>query len=190
MPSRCNKLLGLALINVISAKGIPVSLMLIKRICFAIMTLAILFSAGCGFKLQGSYSIPEQLRTLHLSSQDQYSELTRLVRERLRLHSITLAEDSDNVPTLKILHDSLDRSTLSLYPTGNVAEYELTYHVTFAVAFPDKESQRFDVDIHRDYLDDPRTALAKSREMEMLLKEMRIQAADQMIQTLASIEVK
>ncbi len=164
--------------------------MLIKRICFAIMALSILLSAGCGFKLQGSYSIPEQLRTLHLTSQDEYSELTRLVRERLRLHSISLVEESDEVPTLNILRDSLDRSTLSLYPTGNVAEYELTYHVKFAVNLPESEAQIFEVDIHRDYLDDPRTALAKSREMELLLKEMRIQAADQMIQTLASIEIK
>ncbi|WP_299788748.1 LPS assembly lipoprotein LptE [uncultured Shewanella sp.] len=162
--------------------------MLIKRICFVIMSLSILFSAGCGFKLQGSYSIPEQLRTLHLSSLDEYSELTRLVRERLRLHSISLVDESDETPTLTILRDSLDRSTLSLYPTGNVAEYELTYHVTFAVHLPEGEAQTFEVDIHRDYLDDPRTALAKSREMELLLKEMRIQAADQMIQILASIE--
>jgi len=163
--------------------------MLIKRICFAIMALSILLSAGCGFKLQGSYSIPEQLRTLHLTSQDEYSELTRLVRERLRLHSISLVEESDEIPTLNILRDSLDRSTLSLYPTGNVAEYELTYHVKFAVSLPQGEAQTFEVDIQRDYLDDPRTALAKSREMELLLKEMRIQAADRMIQTLASIEI-
>ncbi|GGI83631.1 LPS-assembly lipoprotein LptE [Shewanella hanedai] len=149
-----------------------------------------MFTAGCGFKLQGNYSIPEQLRTLHLSSQDQYSELTRLVRERLRLQGITLAEEADNIPNLQILNDSLDRTTLSLYPTGNVAEYELTYHVTFSVSLPDQDAQQFDVDIHRDYLDDPRTALAKSREMEMLLKEMRVQAADKMIQTLATIEVK
>ncbi|RTR26626.1 LPS assembly lipoprotein LptE [Shewanella atlantica] len=163
--------------------------MLIKRICFAIMALSILLSAGCGFKLQGSYSIPEQLRTLHLTSQDEYSELTRLVRERLRLHSISLVEESDEIPTLNILRDSLDRSTLSLYPTGNVAEYELTYHVKFTVSLPQGEAQTFEVDIQRDYLDDPRTALAKSREMELLLKEMRIQAADRMIQTLASIEI-
>ena len=163
--------------------------MLIKRICFAITALSILLSAGCGFKLQGSYSIPEQLRTLHLTSQDEYSELTRLVRERLRLHSISLVEESDEIPTLNILRDSLDRSTLSLYPTGNVAEYELTYHVKFAVSLPQGEAQTFEVDIQRDYLDDPRTALAKSREMELLLKEMRIQAADRMIQTLASIEI-
>ena len=163
--------------------------MLIRRIFSAILALSILLSAGCGFKLQGSYSIPEQLQTLSLTSQEKYSELTRLVRERLRLNSIAVVEPADNIPTVRIISDSLDRSTLSIYPTGNVAEYELIYQVSFAVQLPDAESQRFEVDIHRDYLDDPRTALAKSREMQLLLKEMRVQAADRILQTLATIEV-
>lgn len=163
--------------------------MLIKRIFSAILALSILLSAGCGFKLQGSYSIPEQLQTLSLTSQDEYSELTRLVRERLRLNSIAVVDPADNIPTIRIISDSLDRSTLSIYPTGNVAEYELIYQVSFAVQLPQAESQRFEVDIHRDYLDDPRTALAKSREMQLLLKEMRNQAADRIIQTLAATEI-
>ncbi|MCL1058241.1 LPS assembly lipoprotein LptE [Shewanella gelidimarina] len=163
--------------------------MLIKRIFLVTLALSVLLSAGCGFKLQGSYSIPEQLQTLSLSSQDEYSELTRLVRERLRLNRIAVVEPTDEIPTVRIISDSLDRSTLSIYPTGNVAEYELIYQVSFAVQLPDAESQRFEVDIHRDYLDDPRTALAKSREMQLLLKEMRNQAADRIIQTLATIEV-
>ncbi|MFT5789674.1 MAG: LPS-assembly lipoprotein [Shewanella sp.] len=163
--------------------------MLIKRIFLATLALSVLLSAGCGFKLQGSYSIPEQLQTLSLTSQDEYSELTRLVRERLRLNRIAVVEPAHDIPTVRIISDSLDRTTLSIYPTGNVAEYELIYQVSFAVQLPDAESQRFEVDIHRDYLDDPRTALAKSREMQLLLKEMRNQAADRIIQTLATIEV-
>ncbi|ABZ77776.1 Rare lipoprotein B [Shewanella halifaxensis HAW-EB4] len=163
--------------------------MLIKRILLATLALSILLSAGCGFRLQGSYSIPKQLQTLSLSSQDEYSELTRLVRERLRLNNIAVVPPASDIPVLRLISDSLDRSTLSIYPTGNVAEYELIYQVSFAVQLPHAESQRFDVSIHRDYLDDPRTALAKSREMELLLKEMRIQAANRIIQTLAATEV-
>lgn len=163
--------------------------MLIKRILSATLALSILLSAGCGFQLQGSYSIPSQLKTLSVVSQDEYSELTRLVLKRLRLNSIDVIKPSDDIPTIRIISDSLNRSTLSVYPTGNVAEYELIYQVSFSVQLPEGESQRFEVDIHRDYLDDPRTALAKSREMQLLLKEMRAQAADRMIQTLATIKV-
>ncbi|MGL4220824.1 MAG: LPS assembly lipoprotein LptE [Shewanella sp.] len=163
--------------------------MLIKRLAFAIMALVIMTSAGCGFKLQRSYQIPEQLNQLSLSSADEYSELTRLVRERLRLNNVKIVDAANDVPVLRLITDSLERSTLSLYPTGNVAEYELIYFVEFAVALPGKEAQPFKIEIRRDYLDDPRTALAKSREMELLVKEMRIQAADRILQSLASTEV-
>ncbi|QYJ72487.1 hypothetical protein K0H59_05370 [Shewanella sp. FJAT-51649] len=163
--------------------------MLIKRLAFAIMALVIMTSAGCGFKLQRSYQIPEQLNQLSLSSSDEYSELTRLVRERLRLNNVKIVDEANDVPVLRLITDSLERSTLSLYPTGNVAEYELIYFVEFAVALPGKEAQPFKIEIRRDYLDDPRTALAKSREMELLVKEMRIQAADRILQSMASTEV-
>ncbi|MDO6773984.1 LPS assembly lipoprotein LptE [Shewanella sp. 3_MG-2023] len=163
--------------------------MLIKRINLALLALVIMTSAGCGFKLQRSYSIPAELEELHLRSNDQYSELTRLVNERLRIHRVATVPASDETPTLSLINDSLERATLSLYPTGNVAEYELIYVVNYAVMIPGSEPQRFVSEIRRDYQDDPRTALAKSREMEMLVKEMRIQAADNIIQTLASIEV-
>ncbi|MCL1043783.1 LPS assembly lipoprotein LptE [Shewanella electrodiphila] len=163
--------------------------MLIKRISLAMMALVILTTAGCGFKLQRSYSIPVELEELHLSTNDQYSELSRLVSDRLRIHTISTVPASDTTPTLRLVNDSLERATLSLYPTGNVAEYELIYLVNYSLTLPESEPQIFQTEIRRDYQDDPRTALAKSREMEMLVKEMRIQAADNIIQTLASIEV-
>ncbi|QSX29182.1 MULTISPECIES: LPS-assembly lipoprotein LptE [Shewanella] len=154
-----------------------------------ILSLSLLL-AGCGFKLQGSYSMPAELNTLSVDSGDEYSELTRLVKERLRLSGVKLVASSEQIPAVRLLKDSLSRTTLSLYPTGNVAEYELIYHVDFAVRMPGKEAQPFSVEIRRDYLDDPRTALAKSREMEMLLREMRLQAADSLIQTLATTEIR
>jgi len=161
--------------------------MLAKKICLAIITLVIITSAGCGFTLQRSYSIPVELAELYLSSSDEYSELTRLVRDRLRINRISIVDAAESTPTLRLINDSLERATLSLYPTGNVAEYELIYLVHYSVTLPGQAPQNFDTEIRRDYQDDPRTALAKSREMELLVKEMRVQAADYIIQTLASI---
>ncbi|MGB0893284.1 MAG: LPS assembly lipoprotein LptE [Parashewanella sp.] len=162
--------------------------MLIKRIGFAMMALSILLSAGCGFKLQGSYLIPKALQTVSVNSPDQFSELTRLVRERLRFSNIKIVKNNAKVPQINLISDSLERSALSLYPTGNVAEYELIYHVKFSVSLPSKEAQPFEVLIRRDYLDDPRTASAKSREMQLLVKEMRQQAADKILQNIAALE--
>ncbi|WP_299001966.1 LPS assembly lipoprotein LptE [uncultured Shewanella sp.] len=162
--------------------------MLIKRIITIIFSFIILLCAGCGFRLQDNYQLPTQLETLSLTSPDQYSELTRLMKERLRLNQVNLVPSANDVASLRIIKDSLDRMVLSVYPTGSVAEYDLTYTVHYAVQLPNEESQPFTVEIHREYLDNPSAALAKSRERTLLLKEMRIQAADQIIQQLSSIE--
>ncbi|MCH4295705.1 LPS assembly lipoprotein LptE [Shewanella sp. 3B26] len=161
---------------------------MVRILLTAILSLALLtVVTGCGFRLQGSYKIPTSLKTLSVDSADEYSELTRLVKDRLRLSGVQVVASDATIPSVRLIKDTLERTTLSLYPTGNVAEYELIYHVQFAVAIPGEEAKPFNVEIRRDYLDDPRTALAKSREMELLVKEMRQQAADNLIQTLAAI---
>lgn len=162
---------------------------MLRHALTALLALTLLVSAGCGFHLKGDYLIPETLQTLRLESSDEYGELHRLVGDRLRLSDIEVVE-SDSAPRLWLGDDNLERSTLSLFPSGQVAEYELIYSVKFAVGFQGKPSQSFDLEIRRDYLDDPRTALAKNRELDLLLKEMRAEAADRIIRTLSSIKVQ
>ncbi|WP_163936947.1 LPS assembly lipoprotein LptE [Paraferrimonas sp. SM1919] len=158
-----------------------------KSLLTAILALSLMLSAGCGFRFQGSHQIPDNLKQLSLGTQDKYSELTRLVGEQLRLYSVKVVErDPERVAHLQLVHDELSRATLSLFPDGKVAEYELIYLVDYTIKLPNREAQSYQVEIRRDYLDDPRTALGKSREMEMLLKEMRIKATSRIIQSLAS----
>ena len=52
--------------------------------------------------------------------------------------------------------------------------------------FPDKEAVMAQFEVVRDYQDDPDQVLAKSRELELMLSEMRDEAADIMIRRLSS----
>lgn len=153
-----------------------------------LVTVSIL--SGCGFKLRGDYLLPEELKTLYVSSQDPHGELTRIVKQHLTINDVTIVKQSaTNIPQLRILTDSLNRRTLSLFENGQVAEYELTYTVRYEVMFADNEKQRFQFDVSRDYQDNPDRALAKTRELTLLRKEMRIEAADKILRDLASIEL-
>ena len=142
--------------------------------------------SGCGFKLKGSYQLPEQLHHLVLTSPDEYGQLTQLLKSRLKRYQVEIASPGNTkLPVLSLGKDKLERGTLSLFSTGQVAEYELIYSVNYQLGQPGDEPQSFKVEIRRDYLDDPQTAQAKSREMALLLKEMRIQAADQIVRQLS-----
>lgn len=179
----------------------PLSLLSFTSLSFkkAYQVLSILLctclTIGCGFQLRGEYLLPEELQTLKVTSTDKYGELTRLVKQHLTINQVNVvatnqlkSSSKQVVPELHILKDTLDRRTLSVFPNGQVAEYELIYTVKYQLLIADKEPQNFEFELNRDYQDDPDFALAKSRELNLLLSEMRQVAADRILRAMASIQ--
>lgn len=168
----------------------------LKTVSIAIMLTAL--CVACGFKLRGNYLLPPELQTLTLTSVDKHSELTRLVTQHLLLNQVNILDGASNtitgdkhiVPELRILQDSLDRRTLSVLPNGQVAEYELIYMVKYQLLIEGQAPQNFDFELNRDYQDDPDLALAKSRELTLLLSELRQLAADRILRTMATIQLQ
>ncbi|PCI57997.1 MAG: hypothetical protein COB45_01540 [Gammaproteobacteria bacterium] len=158
-----------------------------KRLITA-FTLVSLLSA-CGFHLRGDYLLSDELQTLYVSSSDVHGELTRLVKQHLSHNQVkVLKHKSAQEPELRIMSDTLNRRTLSVFENGQVAEYELIYAVHYQLRFTDEEPQDFRFELNRDYQDDPNLALAKSRELSLLLSEMRTSAADKILRDMARVQ--
>jgi len=152
--------------------------------------LIIVLISSCGFRLRGDYLLAPELQTLYVSSVDTHGELSRLVKRHLSLNKVTVVSTfTTKHPELHLLNDKLDRRTLSVFPNGQVAEYELIYSVNYQLRFPNEDPQNFGFELYRDYQDDPDIALAKSRELALLLSEMRQQAADNILREMASIKI-
>ena len=159
----------------------------VKRL-ITMLTLVSLLSA-CGFHLRGDYLLNDELQTLYVTSSDVHGELTRLVKQHLTHNQVkVLKYKNSQVPELRIMSDTLDRRTLSVFQNGQVAEYELIYAVHYQLRFTDEEPQDFRFELNRDYQDDPSLALAKSRELSLLLSEMRVSAADKILRDMARIQ--
>jgi LPS-assembly lipoprotein len=73
-----------------------------------------------------------------------------------------------------------------VFSSGQVAEYELIYSVDYQVIFPNAEPINNTVSVSREYQDDPQRILAKSRELELIMDEMRMETADRIIRLLSS----
>lgn len=158
-----------------------------KRLITA-FTLVSLLSA-CGFHLRGDYLLNDELQTLYVSSSDTHGELTRLLKQHLTRNQVkVLKHNNAEVPELRIVSDKLDRRTLSVFQNGQVAEYELIYAVHYQLRFTNEEAQNFRFELNRDYQDDPSLALAKSRELSLLLSEMRTSAADKILRDMARVQ--
>lgn len=152
----------------------------------AIIWLAASLLAGCGFHLRGNLPL-SQFPAIYVQS-EAHSELAALLEQRFRQNKVTLLDAyQQDRPALNILKDTLERRTLSLFANGQVAEYELIYKVEYQIQLAGQEPQRYQFELFRDYQDDPNQALAKAQELELLLSELRQQAANRIIRQLARL---
>ena len=149
------------------------------------LSLAVLVTAGCGFRLQGTTQIPEELKTLQLSSNDPYGYLTRALREQLRLNNVTILETGNaSVPILKITSSSENTETVSIYQDGKAAEKQLTLVMKAQVLMPDGAIYPLETKVVRTFFDNPLEALAKDAENEIVKQEMQQQAARNIVRKL------
>ncbi|WP_198678632.1 LPS assembly lipoprotein LptE [Idiomarina seosinensis] len=137
---------------------------------------------GCGFQLRDNYQLPQTLQHMQLKSVNS-QELENSLKQRLLTAGVNLNEPANKqqVAQLQVLSDKLERRTLSLFESGQVAEYELLYRVNYRIIQDNQTVYQDSVEVARDYQDDPNFALAKTREREILVAEMRDDAARRIV---------
>ena len=153
-----------------------------------------LSTAGCGFKLRGDYGLPVGIEQLQLLAIQKNTPLYRVLWKQLQGYKIDVLDNTASVGQLEseidaivyLTSDKLERRLLSLFSTGQVAEYELVYTIKYQIQFPAQDPQEMEFDVTREYQDDPDAVLAKSRELDLIQNEMRQEAANRIIRQIAS----
>ncbi|MGC9401601.1 LPS assembly lipoprotein LptE [Vibrio genomosp. F10] len=151
----------------------------------------VVFSASlisaCGFHLRGDYSVPEELSTISVTSYDEYSTFTRVVKNQFRLNDVEIVLPNEEIPNMHLLGEGVGERTLSLYQNTRAAEIELTFRASYRVTIPELGAKTFSTSVTRSYLDNPLTALAKSVERDMIEDEMRKLASTQIIRQMGRL---
>ncbi|CAH6797339.1 LPS-assembly lipoprotein RlpB precursor (Rare lipoprotein B) [Vibrio chagasii] len=156
------------------------------KVTIVVLTVSLL--SACGFHLRGDYSVPEELNKISVTSYDQYSTFTRMMKGQLRMNDVEIVPPAENTPNLHIISESVSERTLSLYQNTRAAEIELTFYASYRVTIPDLGSKTFSTSVTRSYLDNPLTALAKSVERDMIEDEMRKLATSQILRQMARLK--
>ena len=161
---------------------------------------------GCGFKLRGDYGLPSGIQQLQLLAAQKNTPLHRTLSKQLKRFNIKVWDNTASVSQIDeriderideqidgqidaiiyLASDRLERRLLSLFSTGQVAEYELVYTIKYQIQFPAQAPQQIEFDVTREYQDDPDAVLAKSRELDLIQNEMRQEAANRIIRQIAS----
>ncbi|QLB21616.1 hypothetical protein A6B43_01600 [Vespertiliibacter pulmonis] len=143
----------------------------------------VLFLTACGWQFKNNELFPEALRTLHYESADQYSDMSRVLRNQLLLNNISLisAPNTSHVATLRLNSTELHSQVASVFKQAREAEKSLSLMVKATVNIPEKGEFPLEVSIHRTFFDDSRAALAKFEEKESIIHQMYEQASRQLL---------
>jgi LPS-assembly lipoprotein len=151
--------------------------------------------SACGFTLRGSQALPASLTQVAITAPLQYSPLSRALQKRLPVYQLEgLINPSETIEAsmlsktvaVQLQPELFERRLLSVFSSGQVAEYDLVYTVKYTVIFPNKVPIENTLTVSREYQDDPDQILAKSRELNLVLGELREEAADRLIRLLSS----
>lgn len=152
------------------------------------------FVSGCGFTLRNDFQVDSQFRQMRVLDATAASPLTKVLTKRLHVYQVEVVNRTTpdihqqlKVPTIFVLPEKMDRRLLSLFPSGQVAEYELLYFCRYQVQMPSGEARDFEFQLSREYQDDPDQVLAKSRELDLILSEMRQLASDRIVSQLRKL---
>jgi LPS-assembly lipoprotein len=153
-----------------------------------------LMLAGCGFQLRGAATpaaLPASISTLRLTMPGRiaYPPLLVAVRDALRLQPGVTLTDSAGVPTLVLLGEEFTVNVLAIDATGKVSDYLLNYAARYKVT--DATGKDWippsAVKLQREYVFDRLNVLASEKEQDYLQREMRRDAAEQIVRRLAFV---
>ncbi len=154
-----------------------------KRVVLLISIIALL--SACGFTLRGQ-QIPQSLLShLTLESTAQHSGLHQSTQAFFEQQGLAAIDNNGNIDNTMVLEpENIERRLLSVFSTGQVAEYELIYNVRYSLSIGEQPPIFYEFVLTREYQDDPRQVLAKTRELNLVLNELRQEAARTIYQRL------
>jgi len=149
------------------------------------LTLALTL-AGCGFKPVGQANMP--FETLYVTAPD-YSSFGAEFKRYVESYGKTRITDNPQQAQviLEILSETQEQQILSLTSAGRVAEFLLRYRVTYRLRDNEKRDwiPRGEIQLQRDYTYDDTIVLAKENEAQLLFKDMKNDAIQQLVRRLS-----
>ncbi|WP_373779189.1 LPS assembly lipoprotein LptE [Glaesserella sp.] len=150
----------------------------------------VLFLTACGWHFKNKELFPEELRTLSFESADQYSDMSRILRQQMLLSDITIVPKSADVANLRLNSTESSSKVASVFKQAREAEKILSLTVKATVTVPNKGAYPLEVSVYRTFFDDSRAALAKSEEQESIMRQMYEQASHQLLIKVAGLHTE
>lgn len=147
--------------------------------------------AACGFQLRGIAPLP--FNSLYVQAAST-SQLATQFKRAVRSGSSTRVADhpDDAQVILQIMNELQEKQILSLTGGGRVSEYQLRYRVSFRLT--DSKNREHipasEIVLRRDYSFNDDQALSKEAEENLLYRDMRNDAVQQLVRRLQAAKLR
>jgi len=167
----------------------------VARSAMAVRVLLLMLVAAsvgaCGFHLRGAVQLPAQMDVVYLQGAPPLGELGRAIARSLKSAGSSLTDERATATAVLVIHrDEVKRRVLSVNSSGQVNEYELTYHLNFELRGGEGKGKPLvpaqTITMVRDYTFDPNNVLAKGNEEAQLRQDMIGFAVRQMLRRIDS----
>jgi LPS-assembly lipoprotein len=158
--------------------------------CAALAVLLSMTLASCGFRLQGSTSVPHSIPLVRIETSDTESDFYFGLRKALLADGIRIDEEGhdDSAAVIEVLADSTNERVLSVSALNAPNEYELSYALRFAVRSKGRELIPAEEHVLvRDYTFSESALLAKERERKILSAALAHDLVTVVMRRLASL---
>lgn len=126
--------------------------------------------SGCGFHMQGAFTVPAGMERTYIATDDQYTLFYRELRRSLKQSGMQFADTPvDATAVLSIHLDRTDQRVLSVSARNVPTEFEVYYTIEYSV--DSGETNLLDrqlLTVTRAYTYDESLVLGKAREEELL----------------------
>jgi len=151
----------------------------------AILVIAMTLSA-CGFQLRGQAAIPFQTVRVEAPGFSAFAnDLERAIRSGSKARIVDSRDQADAV--VQILGESQEKHILSLSSAGKVREFQLRYRIAYRLT--DRAGTDLalpgEIFLRRDMTYDDTEVLAKESEEQLLFRDMKTDAVQQMLRRLS-----
>jgi LPS-assembly lipoprotein len=158
---------------------------LMRATLLPVLLLALLLGA-CSFHLRGKNVLP--IEKLYVRTSNEFSPFIVELKHALEVNGVQLANSPDTAQlTLHIVSEVMDKQILSLSGGGRVREYRLQFLVSLR-AYDLKQQDWLapsEISLRRDFSYDDTQILSKEQEENLLQKNLRSDAVQQVVRRLA-----
>ena len=152
---------------------------------------ATLLVAACGFQLRGTATLPFNSIFVEAPPTSVFAtQVRRAVRAGSGTHVTDQRERAEVI--LQVIREVQEKQILSLSGGGRVSEYELRYRVLFRLT--DSKNREHipasEIVLKRDFTFNDQQALSKEQEEQLLYRDMRSDAVQQLVRRLQAAKLK